>query len=304
MDPRPAEAVSADWKPFGNTLSDWLASAKPAVATRGHSGAHQAPQSESAPAPAKTTTQPTLAMQNSSGAPSAIVKPALESGSPRLALTDWQPLEDAMKNWHVGEKLPEPPATRIENITRSAPTIIAVEVKPVQISEIAPTSLTEARIAEPAHEPVQAGPVTAETRVESTVSADGPAAKTAPVIAMRDEPVRPVESVFRKNAVAFAAILAAGTAAIFCFFNWFRTIARPDTEEPVALSLTPEDDLQPDRPQLDAAAIESAALKALLDSVPATPTATRRQAATTARLPEASTSRNASSKLAMHGQAA
>jgi hypothetical protein len=121
---------------------------------------------------------------------------------------------------------------------------------------------------------------------------------------MRDEPVRPVESVFRKNAVAFAAILAAGTAAIFCFFNWFRTIARPDPELPVALSLTPEDDLQPDRPQLDAAAIESAALKALLDSVPATPTATRRQAATTARLPEASTSRNASSKLAMHGQAA
>jgi hypothetical protein len=378
--PKPAEVLPADWKPLEETLNEWLASAKPAPAVvRGNSGPQQLPKLESAPAAAKASVQPAVARQKPAEAPLVISKPAGKSQSAQLTVADWQPLEDAMKNWRVEEKPPEPPAARIENTIKSAPAIIAVEVRPAQKPDVASQPSTLA-INDPEIAPVpithvdlkgsgESGPLSlalsssggegvqmpvtisnavslphprwiggiegddeiaaqkpivaqlspepvVESRLEKSAddsttahpavktSAAVPLPKQSPVIAMRDEPVRPAENVFRKNAGLFAAMVVAGIAAVLCFLNWFRTIARGDTEEPVALSLTPENNLQPDRQQLETAAVESAALKALLDSVPASTPPPKRQPAIVRMAVPPSPSRSAAAKLAVQGHAA
>jgi hypothetical protein len=358
-----AESIPANWKPFGETLADLLASEKPNKSNP--SIPQPSPKPDSAQAAVKAALQPTSTTQNPVAAKSTPRPEPTDS-----ALAGWQPLDDVMNNRHVEETLPEPPATRVDVPGRTPPIIVAVEVRPAQKSEAAseplkavvkdvekspapiasvavketsapvtfptveeakkssdsvlitaslpaPSSLGKTepeqkrevpaasvapKIAETAPQPPDELPAAAQAQVESISQTPAPPVKNVPAVALHNPPVRPAENVLRKNAGSFLAIVVASVSAILCFLNWFRTIARPTTEEATTVSVTSDENPQPACPQLEPTPVESAALKALLERVPAS-TAPKRQPAIV-RMADPSPSRNTAAKLAAHGHAA
>src|SRR5205814_7561697 len=69
-----AEALPAEWKPFGETLSEWLASTKPAAPQRGVPSPQEAPKPNNVSAPIKTTAHSTIAADKSVPVPAVVSK--------------------------------------------------------------------------------------------------------------------------------------------------------------------------------------------------------------------------------------